>query len=90
MVGIVNCKKLNNPSQLHLFENLRMHKISQHPELSAAASHPNTDFYQVKTVPGAIKSLVRLFCATLETNSTQLRAGPDFKCPRVWGPGNGM
>lgn len=63
-------------------------KTNANPELSVAVLHPNADLYQVKIVPGVIKTLIRLFCATPGADSTQLRARPDYKAPRVWGPEN--
>jgi len=46
----------------------------------------NTDSHQGKTVLGAIKSLIRQFCATPAANWTQLEAGPVCKGPGAWGP----
>ena len=66
------------------------HKIGQHPELSGAVPHPSTDSYQIKPVPGAIKSLIRPLRATPATNSTQSQAGPDYKGPGLQGLENSI
>lgn len=41
-------------------------------------------FLSSQTAPEAMKPLIRAFFATLATNSTQLRSGPDQKGPGAW------
>ena len=61
------------------------HKIGQHPELSGAVPTPVLIFIKSKLPTGTIKSFILPFCVNPTANSTELRAGPDYKRPGVWG-----
>lgn len=81
--------KQYNQIQGSCLRTYKTHKVGQQPELSRAVPHPNPFFvYQDETAPGAIKSLIWLFCTTPAANWTRLRAGSDYEVPGVWGPEN--
>ena len=60
-------------------------KIGQHPELFGAVPHPSSDFYRVKTAPGAIKPFMRPFAQVMR--QIQQNCGPDLSI-RVPGSGD--
>jgi len=56
-------------------------KNGLHRTLPAAAPHPSTYFYWIKTIPVFVKPFIRPFCTILAANSTQSRAGLDYSGP---------